>query len=56
MKELIGKKNVKISVDGGINNVTAPACVMAGADILVAGSYVFKSDNYRQAIERLKQK
>lgn len=56
LKELIGKKNVKISVDGGINNVTAPACVMAGADILVAGSYVFKSDNYRQAIERLKQK
>ena len=56
LKELIGKKNVKISVDGGINDVTAPACVMAGADILVAGSYVFKSDNYRQAIERLKQK
>lgn len=54
LKNLIGRKPVKISVDGGINDVTAPACVLAGADILVAGSYVFKTRSYKQAIDKLK--
>ena len=54
LKELIGRKKVLISVDGGINDVTAPACVYAGADILVAGSYVFKNKPYKKAIEKLK--
>ena len=54
LKELIGKKKVLISVDGGINDVTAPACVYAGADILVAGSYVFKNKPYQKAIKKLK--
>lgn len=55
LKDLIGQKNIQISVDGGINDITAPACRLAGADILVAGNYVFKSNNYAQAIERLKK-
>lgn len=55
LKELIGRKKVLISVDGGINDVTAPACVCAGADILVAGSYVFKNKPYKKAIEKLKR-
>ncbi len=54
LKELIGKKKVLISVDGGINDATAPACVYAGADILVAGSYVFKNKPYQKAINKLK--
>lgn len=54
LKELIGRKKVLISVDGGINDVTAPACVYSGADILVAGSYVFKNKPYKKAIEKLK--
>ncbi len=54
LKELIGKKKVLISVDGGINDVTAPACVYAGADILVAGSYIFKNKPYQKAIKKLK--
>lgn len=54
LKNLVGRKPVKISVDGGINDVTAPACVLAGADILVAGSYVFKTRSYKQAIDKLK--
>ena len=53
-KELIGKKPVRISVDGGINEVTAPACRLAGADILVAGTAILKRKNYAQAIERLR--
>ncbi len=43
-----------ISVDGGINERTAKIAVAAGANILVAGSYVFGSGNYRKAIRRLR--
>ena len=42
-----------ISVDGGINPVTAPLCVAAGADILVAGTAVFNSDDPANVIRRL---
>ncbi|MDY6408155.1 MAG: ribulose-phosphate 3-epimerase [Pseudomonadota bacterium] len=55
LRDLIGHKPVQISVDGGINHLTAPACRLAGADVLVAGSYICKNSNYKQAIERLKQ-
>ena len=44
-----------IEVDGGINEKTASACVRAGADILVAGSYVYNNDAY-EAIQALKGK
>ena len=55
LKDLIGQKPVQISVDGGVNDITAPACRLAGADILVAGNYIFKSDDYTKTIERLKK-
>lgn len=42
-----------IEVDGGINEVTAFYC--RNADILVAGSYITKSDDYGRAIEALKR-
>lgn len=45
---------VKIEVDGGINPETAKKCVKAGADILISGSYIFKSKNIAQAIDKLK--
>lgn len=54
LKELIGRKKVKIEVDGGITDVTAPACILAGADILVAGSYIFKARSKADAIKKLK--
>jgi len=43
-----------IEVDGGITDLTAPGAVKAGANILVAGSYIFKAKNRAQAIKRLK--
>jgi len=46
---------ILIEVDGGINDKTAPLCVKAGADILVAGSYVYNNDTY-DAIQTLKGK
>jgi len=54
LKELIGKKKVLISVDGGVNEITAPACRLAGADVLVAGSYVFESKYKAHAIRVLR--
>lgn len=46
---------VKIAVDGGINPETGRRCVEAGADILVAGSYIFNSENIQEAIEELQK-
>lgn len=43
-----------IEVDGGINEATAKLCRQAGVDVLVAGSYVFNSDDYSKAIESLR--
>ncbi len=43
-----------IEVDGGVNDKTAADCLAAGADILVAGSYVFGNSNPAQAIQTLK--
>lgn len=43
-----------IEVDGGVNDKTAADCLAAGADILVAGSYVFGHSNPAQAIQTLK--
>ncbi len=46
--------SLRIEVDGGINEQTAPLCVKAGANALVAGSSVFCTQNYEQAITALK--
>ena len=44
----------KIEVDGGINDLTAPLVIKSGADILVSGSYIFKSKDRKNAIKLLK--
>ena len=54
LKELIGRKKVLVEVDGGINDITAPACRLAGADVLVAGNYVLKNKSKAGAIKKLK--
>ncbi len=43
-----------IEVDGGINPETIKECAKAGADVFVAGSFVFDSDNPKERIESLK--
>ena len=43
-----------IEVDGGINETTGKKCKDAGVDVLVAGSYIFNSDDYAQRIASLK--
>ena len=43
-----------IQIDGGVQAETAPRLVEAGADVLVSGSYVFKSDNPKAVIASLR--
>lgn len=56
LKELILRKNLKtlIEVDGGINMETAEKVLNAGADVLVAGSSIFKTEDPLAAIHELK--
>ena len=56
LKKLIEQKNSKaeIQIDGGVNTSNARKLVDCGADILVAGSFVFKSDNPIETISNLK--
>ena len=56
LKSLIESKNAstKIEIDGGVNSSNAPLLKEAKADILVAGSFVFKSENPMQTIADLK--
>ncbi len=49
-----GGFDVDIEVDGGINETTAKEVVAAGANVLVAGSYVFGSKDYGAAIQSLR--
>ncbi len=42
-----------LEVDGGVNRATVGRCRTAGADLLVAGSAIFGSSDYRQAIGEL---
>ena len=57
LKALINNKkaNTLIEIDGGVTSKNAKALVEAGADVLVAGSFVFKSDNPTQTIHELKE-
>ena len=57
LKGLIAQKDAKtlIEIDGGVNADNAKKLVDAGADVLVAGSFVFKSENPTKTIQNLKQ-
>ncbi len=54
IKKLIRNKNIDLEVDGGINKETSKLVKEAGANVLVAGSYIFGSDNYGDAINKLR--
>lgn len=46
---------LEIAVDGGVNKNNAGDIVNKGADILVAGSSIFKTDNYKQAVNDIRE-
>lgn len=47
-------QNLFIQVDGGINAETGEICTKYGANSLVAGSYIYKAENIKEAISSLK--
>lgn len=53
MFDEIGRKDVLISVDGGIDLETAPLAAKAGANLLVAGSSIYRSPDVALAIKGL---
>jgi ribulose-phosphate 3-epimerase len=57
LKYLIRSKNAKtlIEIDGGVTSNNAKKLADSGADVLVAGSFVFKSENPTETIQNLKQ-
>lgn len=56
LKNLIQQKSSKalIEIDGGVNQQNAPKLIQCGADVLVAGNFVFSSANPKQVISQLK--
>ena len=56
LREMIDKANAKvqIEIDGGVNQQNAGPLMAAGADVLVAGNFVFSSSNPKQVIAELK--
>jgi ribulose-phosphate 3-epimerase len=56
IRDIIDKtgKKIYLEVDGGINAKTAKIAKDAGADVLVAGNYIFTSKDYKEAIQSLK--
>ena len=57
LKKMITDQNLDtlIEIDGGVTNKNAKALIDAGADVLVAGSYIFKSDNQPETIKDMKR-
>ena len=53
-KVIIGSRQIEIEIDGGINFQTAKLVEEAGVNILVAGSFIFKSDDYAKTIAGLR--
>jgi len=54
IRKMIGKAPIHLEVDGGINAVTAPLVAEAGANVIVAGSGVFKGGNYAEDIAAIR--
>ena len=52
VRAMMGEKDVE--VDGGIDESTAATVIEAGANVLVAGTYIFEHNSYIEAIERLR--
>ena len=53
-KKMIGRRKIYLAVDGGVNDKNAKILKKAGANVLVSGSYIFKSKNYKEAVKKLR--
>lgn len=55
LREMIGDRDIRLQVDGGIDVTTAPHAVAAGADVLVAGSAVYGKPDRTAAIDAIRK-
>jgi ribulose-phosphate 3-epimerase len=55
IKAMVGSRDIHIEIDGGVTPETAPLVSAAGADVLVAGSAVFKGGAYAANIAAIRQ-
>ena len=55
LKALVGDRDIDIEIDGGVTPETAPLVTSAGANVLVAGSAVFKGGAYAQNIAAIRE-
>ena len=56
VKELVGNRVIDIEVDGGINLENVRDVKDAGANVIVSGSTIFKSNDYKEIINELRTK
>jgi ribulose-phosphate 3-epimerase len=54
VRAMIGSRPIQLEVDGGVTPETAGACANAGANVLVAGSAVFKGGKYKENIAAIR--
>ena len=54
VRTMIGSRPIQLEVDGGVTPDTARACTQAGANVLVAGSAVFKGGRYKENIAAIR--
>ncbi len=54
LRAMIGPRPIRLEVDGGINAETSARAIAAGADVLVAGSAIFRTNDYAAAISALR--
>ena len=54
LADQIGNRDIMLQVDGGLNDSTTPLAIAAGANVIVSGSYIFKSHNMKAAILSLR--
>ena len=52
-KEKGNYKDVILEIDGGINEVTGPKAIESGAELLVAGSYLFGHLDFKERMEKI---
>ena len=53
IRSLPGGEEILLEMDGGVNPATIKKCTDAGAQLLVAGSAIFKQDSYTDAIQSM---
>lgn len=55
IRRMTGDRKIRVEVDGGINAETSQLALQAGADVLVAGSYLFGQEDMRTAVQSLRR-